>query len=112
MFNVWDELINEREKNGLSLNELSKISDLPLPELIKLESGQEEVNEDQLEALAEALNISPIILLGMEPTIDDTNLETRFRINGNKDVDIEKAFQFGIDFINKIDELKYLNSID
>jgi transcriptional regulator with XRE-family HTH domain len=112
MFNIWEELVFQREKNGLTLDELSKLSSIPLGELEKLEMGLEEVNEVQLELLANTLNISPIILLGMETTNYNDSIEARFRIHGNKDVNLEKSFNFAVEFINKLQDLKILNSLD
>lgn len=112
MENVWSELIELRKKNGLTTEELAKMCGIPFDELLKLEKGIEEVDERQLDAISVALNVSPVSLLGIEPIAPNNQIEARFRAIGRNDITIEPALKFGVEFLEKINELKYLNSID
>ncbi|WP_017435158.1 helix-turn-helix domain-containing protein [Saccharococcus caldoxylosilyticus] len=111
MLGKWEELIALRQRNGLSLEALSSMCGLSQEELFRLENGLEEVNELQLEAISEALNVSPLALLGIETISESSPVEARLRTQGDLDLDLKKAINFGLDFINKIEELKYLDSL-
>lgn len=66
------------------------------------------MNELQLEAISKALNVSPLSLLGIKTIPESFLIEESFR---SLDLDLKKAIDFGLDFINKIAELKYLDSL-
>ncbi|KKX53292.1 helix-turn-helix domain-containing protein [Brevibacillus borstelensis] len=101
-----------RNRNGVSVALLAAVSGIPEETIFAIENGMEDISESQLESISSFLNVSPLTLLGIPIQNQEPALETRFRTQGLSQPEIREALNFAHAFLNQIDELKNLQSLD